>query len=65
MMKKKKLTDERWDEAVDELTKKAEDEGEIDFEPSDDDVWELLAEWNDGAYDDYADQQHEQRRDER
>ena len=51
MLKKQKVDDTRWDEAEEEIINEKLLEGEIGYEPTDEEIWELLNKWNDAAYD--------------
>lgn len=64
-MKKKECTDDKWDEAEEEIISEKLLEGEVGYEPTDEEIWERLHKWNNDAYDDYADQCMELEREER
>jgi len=64
MINRDKLTDARWDEAFKKLISDKLEDDDLN-EPTDEEVWELLATWHEAAEDEHADQIHEQRKDER
>lgn len=63
-MRRAEVTSERWDEAYEEIVGSKLLDDNLD-EPTDEEVWELLTEWAESDYDDYADSKYEQSKDER
>ena len=65
MCKKMKSDESKYEEAYDEIVDEKLLEGEVGYEPTDEEVWDRLSDYAEALYDDYCDSVHEQRRDER